>query len=127
MCRLLRPAGVEQDGESKSHDEFTDALGRLARVDEPDASGNLGAVSSPLQPTFYQYDALDNLVHITQGQARAPLGSRTGMRDTTPPTMCANITPAPAWTTPLAWTTRCGASWKPGAAAGPRLIPMVGA
>ncbi len=27
----------------------------------------MGSVSSPLQPTSYQYDALNNLVHITQG------------------------------------------------------------
>jgi YD repeat-containing protein len=55
------------DQANKSRRRVTDALGRLVRMDEPDASGNLGAVSSPSQPTFYQYDALDNLVHITQG------------------------------------------------------------
>jgi RHS repeat-associated protein len=55
------------DQANKSRRRVTDALGRLARMDEPDASGNLGAVSSPVQPTFYQYDALNNLVHITQG------------------------------------------------------------
>ena len=55
------------DQANKSRRRVTDALGRLARMDEPDASGNLGSVSSPVQPTSYQYDALDNLVHITQG------------------------------------------------------------
>jgi len=54
------------DQANKSRRRVTEALGRLARMDEPDASGNLGSVSSPLQPTSYQYDALDNLVHITQ-------------------------------------------------------------
>lgn len=43
-----------------------DALGRLIRLDEPTSSG-LGATTSPNQATSYDYDALDNLVHITQG------------------------------------------------------------
>ena len=55
------------DQANKSRRRVTDALGRLVRIDEPDASGNLGSVNSPLQPTSYQYDALDNLIHITQG------------------------------------------------------------
>jgi RHS repeat-associated protein len=46
---------------------MTDALGRLARVDEPDASGNLGAASSPAQPTSYAYDALGSLRQVIQG------------------------------------------------------------
>ncbi len=32
-----------------------DGLGRLARVDEPDGSGNLGNKTSPIQPTSYTY------------------------------------------------------------------------
>lgn len=55
------------DQANKSRRRVTDALGRLARLDEPDSTGNLGSVNSPTQPTTYQYDALDNLVHITQG------------------------------------------------------------
>jgi YD repeat-containing protein len=43
-----------------------DALGRLIRLDEPTSSG-LGSTTSPNQATSYQYDALNNLVHITQG------------------------------------------------------------
>lgn len=54
------------DQANKSRRRVTDALGRLVRVDEPDPSGNLGTVSSPLRPSSYGYDALDNLVHITQ-------------------------------------------------------------
>jgi RHS repeat-associated protein len=44
----------------------TDVLGRLTRVDEPDASGNLGATDSPAQPTYYAYDVLGNLRMVTQ-------------------------------------------------------------
>ncbi len=45
----------------------TDALDRLIRLDEPDASGSIGTTTSPTQSTSYEYDALDNLIHITQG------------------------------------------------------------
>jgi RHS repeat-associated protein len=45
-----------------------DALGRLVRVDEPDAlGGNLDdAQGNPVQPTSYGYDALGNLLGVTQ-------------------------------------------------------------
>ncbi|HEY8184512.1 MAG TPA: hypothetical protein VIF64_00500, partial [Pyrinomonadaceae bacterium] len=46
---------------------LTDSLGRLVRVDEPDVNGNLGDVSSPVQPTSYAYDVLGNLRQVTQG------------------------------------------------------------
>ena len=46
---------------------MVDALGRLLRVDEPDANGNLGSTSSPVQKTEYEYDALGNLKKVTQG------------------------------------------------------------
>jgi len=46
---------------------LTDALGRLVRVDEPDkATGNLGDVSSPVQPTKYTYDVLGSLKRVDQ-------------------------------------------------------------
>ena len=44
----------------------TDALGRLARVDEPTAAG-LGTVETPNQPTNYAYDVLGNLRQVNQG------------------------------------------------------------
>lgn len=45
-----------------------DGLGRLVRVDEPDAdSGSLDANGNPVQSTSYEYDALGNLRHVTQG------------------------------------------------------------
>ena len=48
--------------------QITDALGRVVRVDEPDpATGDLGSIDSPAQPTQYWYDALDNVVKIVQG------------------------------------------------------------
>ena len=43
-----------------------DGLGRLVRVDEPDAGGNLGAITAPAQPTDYSYNALDNLIQTSQ-------------------------------------------------------------
>ncbi len=55
------------DQAGKQRRSITNALGQLARVDEPDDSGNLGAVSSPAQPTNYLYDTLNNLVTVMQG------------------------------------------------------------
>ncbi|HKB66328.1 MAG TPA: RHS repeat-associated core domain-containing protein [Pyrinomonadaceae bacterium] len=55
------------DQTGKSRRSLTDSLGRLARVDEPDVNGNLGDVSSPMQPTTYSYDVLGNLRLVTQG------------------------------------------------------------
>ena len=55
------------DQAGKLRRSMTDGLGRLARVDEPDASGNLGTTSSPAQPTSYSYNAFDNLLTINQG------------------------------------------------------------
>ena len=43
-----------------------DSLGRIVRMDEPDASGNLGAVDTPAQPTSYEYDGNANLTKVTQ-------------------------------------------------------------
>ena len=55
------------DQAGKTRRSVTDALGRLERVDEPDAYNNLGSVDSPLQPTNYSYDVLNNLTTVTQG------------------------------------------------------------
>ncbi|MDQ3688042.1 MAG: hypothetical protein M3430_20910 [Acidobacteriota bacterium] len=57
---VIDPAG-------KSRRSRVDGLGRLERLDEPDASGNLGAADAPAQPTSYMYNAIDNLVRVTQG------------------------------------------------------------
>ena len=51
----------------KKRRQKVDALGRIVRVDEPDASGNLGSVDAPAQTNVYDYDTLGNLIHITQG------------------------------------------------------------
>ncbi len=51
----------------KKRRSLTDALGRLIRVDEPDAGNNLGSISNPVQPTHYTYDTLDNLTTVAQG------------------------------------------------------------
>lgn len=54
------------DQAGKQRRQKTDVLGRVVRVDEPDSNGQLGDVSSPAQPTIYEYDKLDNLIHIKQ-------------------------------------------------------------
>ena len=54
------------DQAGKQRRQTTDGLGRVIRVDEPDASGNLDAGGSPAQPTVYEYDWLDNLTKVTQ-------------------------------------------------------------
>ena len=54
------------DQAGKKRRQLADALGRIVRVDEPDAAGNLGAVTTPIQPTFYEYDGNDNLIKVTQ-------------------------------------------------------------
>jgi RHS repeat-associated protein len=54
------------DQAGKQRRQKMDALGRVVRVDEPDSSGQLGDVLSPAQPTAYEYDKLDNLIHIQQ-------------------------------------------------------------
>ena len=55
------------DQAGKVRRSMTDALGRLTRVDEPDANGNLGPTATPVQPTSYAYSVLDNLTSVTQG------------------------------------------------------------
>ncbi len=54
------------DQAGKKRRQVYDALGRAVRIDEPDATGNLGAVESPIQPTSYEYDGNNNLSKITQ-------------------------------------------------------------
>ncbi|MBK8150255.1 MAG: RHS repeat protein [Acidobacteria bacterium] len=44
----------------------TNAIGQLIRVDEPDADGELGDTASPIQPTVYSYDVLNNLLQVHQ-------------------------------------------------------------
>src|SRR5690349_21893373 len=46
---------------------MVDGIGRLLRVDEPDANGSLGATTAPVQPTNYGYDVFGNLTSVTQG------------------------------------------------------------
>jgi len=55
------------DQAGKTRRSLTDALGRLVRVDEPDANGSLDSGGTPVQPTSYAYDLLGNLRQVTQG------------------------------------------------------------
>lgn len=58
---------TQTDQAGKVRRSMVDAAGRLRRVDEPDASNNLGTTGSPVQPTYYSYDVFDNLTSVTQG------------------------------------------------------------
>jgi YD repeat-containing protein len=55
------------DQAGKVRRSITDGLGRLARVDEPDGNNNLDSGGSPVQPTYYSYDVLDDLIGVSQG------------------------------------------------------------
>ncbi|MEK6304171.1 MAG: hypothetical protein AABO41_26080, partial [Acidobacteriota bacterium] len=55
------------DQAGKLRRSMTDGLGRLVRVDEPNAAGSLGLVGSPTQPTSYTYDSRNNLTQVAQG------------------------------------------------------------
>lgn len=44
-----------------------DALGRIVRVDELNASGSLGSEDAPTQATYYEYNTQGDLIHIAQG------------------------------------------------------------
>jgi RHS repeat-associated protein len=60
-------AAIVTDQTGKQRRSITNALGQLTRVDEPDATGNLGSISSPTQATYYSYDTLNNLTTVSQG------------------------------------------------------------
>ena len=55
------------DQAGKVRRSMVDALGRLIRVDEADASNNLGTTTAPVQATSYGYDVSGNLTTVTQG------------------------------------------------------------
>src|SRR5439155_24244535 len=55
------------DQAGKVRRQKVDELGRVIRLDEPSSSG-LGTTGSPNQATSYDYDVLNNLVKIMQGE-----------------------------------------------------------
>lgn len=57
------------DQSGRQRRQKADALGRIIRLDEPDASGNLGTFDIPTQATTYEYDTIGNLVHVIQGSS----------------------------------------------------------
>ena len=47
---------------------IANGLGQIIRVDEPDkVTGDLGSVSSPVQPTNYKYNTVGKMIEVTQG------------------------------------------------------------
>jgi RHS repeat-associated protein len=61
-------ATILTDERGKKRRTVEDALDNLIRVDEPNESNDLGAISSPTLPTYYSYDTLGNLTQIGQGE-----------------------------------------------------------
>jgi RHS repeat-associated protein len=55
------------DQAGKLRRSITNSIGWLTRVDEPNASNQLGTVASPNQATYYDYNSLGNMVHVQQG------------------------------------------------------------
>ena len=55
------------DQAGKKRRSMVDGLGRLVEVHEPDANGNLGSTTAPVQPTRYGYDVFGNLTSVSQG------------------------------------------------------------
>ncbi|HYE74520.1 MAG TPA: hypothetical protein VEF04_14370, partial [Blastocatellia bacterium] len=68
------------DQANKKRRSVMDGLGRLVRVDEPDSSNNLGTIDTPIQPTYYTYNALGNLIQTSQ--AGVPVGGSTSITQT---------------------------------------------
>ena len=58
---------TSEDQANKLRRGIANAQGMLLRVDEPNASNQLGTISSPNQPTYYTYDVADNLTAVSQG------------------------------------------------------------
>jgi RHS repeat-associated protein len=61
------------DQAGKQRRQKMNAQGRVVRVDEPDATGNLGSFDAPVQPTFYQYNTQGSLIEVSQGLTQAGL------------------------------------------------------
>jgi RHS repeat-associated protein len=64
---LLGSVVTVEDQAGKLRRSITNALGQLKRVDEPNGSNALGALTAPNQDTTYAYDLLNNLTAVTQG------------------------------------------------------------
>jgi len=62
------------DQAGKLRRSITDGLGRLKRVDEPDAGNNLDSGGTPVQSTSYTYDVLGNVVTVSQGAQTRTFG-----------------------------------------------------
>ncbi len=65
---------ISTDASQRKGRSITNALGQLVRVDEPTAFGgtvtaDLGAIDAPLQPTYYTYSKLGQMVKVQQGKA----------------------------------------------------------
>jgi RHS repeat-associated protein len=56
----------------KKRRSVVDGLGRLIRVDEPNANGDFEVSNTLVQPTHYTYDALDNLIKVEQPTQTTP-------------------------------------------------------
>jgi YD repeat-containing protein len=55
------------DQAGKMRRSITNALGQLTRVDEPNLAGQLDALDTPHQPTYYSYNTQGDLISVNQG------------------------------------------------------------
>jgi RHS repeat-associated protein len=55
------------DESGKIRRQIENASENLVRVDEPNINNDLGTINNPTQPTYYNYDANENLTQIIQG------------------------------------------------------------
>lgn len=62
----MNRAGQTQAGKLRRY--LANALGQFRRVDEPNASSQLGAIDNPNQWSGYTYDLLNNLIIVNQGE-----------------------------------------------------------
>lgn len=60
----LTVTSTDQSGRKRR--AILDARSLILRVDEPDASGSLGPIDQPYQPSDYSYDVLSNLTQVVQ-------------------------------------------------------------
>jgi RHS repeat-associated protein len=102
------------DQAGKQRRQQVDAHGRVVRVDEPDAGGNLGSVSAPAQPASYEYNVMGQVIHVAQGSQHRyfrydALGRLTHEREVEPlvaPFTTNDAQTAVNPTTNTAWTRR---------------------
>jgi RHS repeat-associated protein len=55
------------DAAGRQKRAISNSFGQLIRIDEPNAAGVLGPISSPVQPTSYKYNTVGRMIEVNQG------------------------------------------------------------